>query len=65
MTHALRLSIRPSVYRGKEGFTVTGRNGHGMPLRIFVRTRETANAVKEAIRNSENVDPILMSEARK
>jgi murein DD-endopeptidase MepM/ murein hydrolase activator NlpD len=43
-----RLSIRPSEYRGQEGFTISGRNEKGQSVSIFSKTREQAELLKAA-----------------
>jgi hypothetical protein len=59
----IRLTIRPTVYRGEAGFSILGRN-NGWPIRVFTRTREGAEAATIAIKsgNHDELDSILLSE---
>lgn len=46
---AARMSVKPSTYRGKEGFTVSGTTASGVKnQRIFTQQRDTADKIKLA-----------------
>ncbi len=45
------IQIRRSVYQGWEGFTVCGKEKGLRPVKIFVRRRSTATAIKAVINN--------------
>jgi hypothetical protein len=62
----MALQIRSTTYRGKSGFAVTGTH-NDRRISIFVRERETAEAVRDAIRSGKSgkeIDAIIMGEAR-
>lgn len=45
-----RLQIRASEYRGKAGFTVSGINARGQHIRVFTRTRGSAEHIVGVIK---------------
>lgn len=62
------LQIRPKVYRGRPGFTVTGRppgvpKGH-WGVSIHVRRRETAEAIRAAYKSGMSRDQIQAETSR-
>lgn len=56
------LSVRASKYRGREGFSVSGRarKGDPFPTSIFVHTREAAEKIRDLLktRNYDNWDSV-------
>ena len=46
--------IRPSTYRAKPGFTVTGRDQDGCRFRIFAKTRDGAELIAEAAKRGDH-----------
>lgn len=50
-TSVIRLQIRPAVYRQKAGFSLTGNVGGSFPIRIFVRKKGTAEAIKQVYKS--------------
>jgi hypothetical protein len=48
-----RLQIRPSVYRDREGFSITGRDGVGHRISIFTETRSSAEHIRRKVRAGE------------
>ncbi|HXM59175.1 MAG TPA: hypothetical protein VOB72_27510 [Candidatus Dormibacteraeota bacterium] len=48
-----RLSIRPTTYRGEDGFLVYGRDGAGSKVSIFTTTRGSAERIRERVKAGE------------
>lgn len=64
-----RLQIRSMVYRDRPGFTVTGPDALGRSIRIFVRHRATAEAIRDVIRadgpdREAEIDRLIREEAK-
>jgi hypothetical protein len=63
-----RLSVRRGVYRGQDGWKVSGRCGGVFGTRIFVRTEPTARAIVRAYKTlprgeaSDEVDRLIREE---
>lgn len=49
VTLKARLQVRPTLYRGKTGFTVVGTDAAGRSVKIFSETRQAAEALKADI----------------
>jgi hypothetical protein len=49
-TAAARLSIRPTTYRGEEGFLVRGRDGAGRQVSVFTTTRGSAEHIRDQVK---------------
>ena len=54
--------IRSAQYRGKAGFTVTGKDNMGLQFRIFARTESGARLIEAAAKrgDSETVTRLLL-----
>ena len=53
MTH---VQICPKVYRGVEGWLITGRRASGWPsARVFTTTRTSAERIREAPKRDEQI----------
>lgn len=50
-----RLSIRRKVYRGREGFLVSGNVGGIFGTSIFTETRESAEHIKAKVLRGEEI----------
>lgn len=46
----MRLSIRGTTYRGKEGFSISGADSMDRRVKIFVESREDAEIVKANVK---------------
>lgn len=59
-----RLQVRAKEYRDTQGFGVVGKDSDGRSISIFVKTRETADAVKAAVvkGDSAEVSRLITSE---
>ena len=55
--------IRPTTYRNKAGFSVTGCDNHGRRFRIFAKTKEGARQIHTAAKqgDSATVDRLLLA----
>jgi hypothetical protein len=51
-----RLSIRPKVYRGRDGFSISGTDAHGRRTRIFTETRSSAEHIRAKVRAGLDID---------
>lgn len=49
VTKKPRLSIRASAYRDKPGFTISGRDEHGRRIRVFTKTRDSAERIRKRL----------------
>lgn len=49
------IQVRPSVYRRKSGYTISGLNPRGQRISIFTETRASANHIAAKVRRGEDV----------
>jgi hypothetical protein len=56
------LYVRPTTYKRLEGWLVCGRDARDRRVSIFTRKRETAVAVRDALKADEPISDILISE---
>lgn len=54
----MTIQVRQSTYRGKAGFSITGRpNGQvgGWPVKIFTLTRDSADRIAAKVRQGQDI----------
>jgi hypothetical protein len=52
----MRLAIRPSTYRGRNGYLISGRDGRGRQVSIFTVTRASAERIRDKVRAGRRVE---------
>lgn len=52
-----RVSIKPTKYRGEDGFSISGRDTHGRKVKIFATTSGAAEHIVEKIKRGEFTEP--------
>lgn len=52
-----KVSIRATTHRDQPGFSITGKDAHGRSVRIFTKSRDSAERIKDKIRRGESTKP--------
>ncbi len=45
----MRLQVRKSVYRGDDGWTLSGQDGHGRRVRVFFVREDAARRTRDKL----------------